>query len=285
MNQQPQGYLDFVNSDGSVGPLNIDGRQIISQDRLLGNIMFNLERDVPRFTNTSGRSIRRDGPLAVVSCGHSLNAHLDELREFKNIMACGSVHDHLVRNSIIPTYATVCDGGEADKGNLSLPNKETLYLIASQCDPGLFDALDGYNVEMWHYKGQTAQNPAVETKILNGEPSIGWGSTVTLCSIHIALLLGFQRLDFFGFDNCYPEDASTYHACDVAGGIEYQKTIVKVGERSFVSNLALCVQLEQFFRFIEAWQEWFHVTIHGDGLTSEAIKQGHPGLERYLSLA
>jgi hypothetical protein len=285
--EEIKGYID-ITLNGRVVPLTVQAEQVIKPELLARNIAINLARKVPRFTDTSGRSIlRKDEKIAIVSGGHSLNDQFDELREFKHILVCGSAHDHLVRQGIIPTYATVCDGGREDKGNLSLPQKETIYVIASQCDPNLFDHLEDYNVEMFHYRGQTGRDLEEEAKLLNGEPSLGWGSTVTLISIHVALLMGFQHQHFFGFDNCYSEYGVAQHSYDVVGGFEYEKKPVYVGEkkRFFISNMGLATQVEQFFRLVEMWREWIHVTLHGDGLPHEMVRQGDPGLTKFVGLA
>jgi len=282
----PQGYIDVRRDDGSTVALTVSTYTLVPTERLAANIRANLPRALSRFVETSGRASARIGePIAIVSCGHSLNERWDELRQFRNILVCGSAHDHVVRQGIVPTYAVVCDAGVEDKGNLSLPQAETLYLIASQCDPALFDQLAGHRVEMWHYRGQAVAKIEDEPALLNGEQSICWGSTATLVSINIAMMMGFQHQHFFGFDNCYAPHGASYHACDVAGEYEYEKKPVWVGKRFFVSNLALMTQVEQFFRLVENWREFLHVTLHGDGLTSEMVRQGEPGLEKFVSLA
>ena len=282
---EPLGLIDVVTPDRGTIPLNIESQLIIPREHLAKNIAANLGKEIPRFVFNSGRGSRKNEPLAIVSSGHSLNEQWDELRTFKNILTCGSAHDHVVRHGIIPTYAAVSDAGVDDKGNLSLKNLETTYIIASQCDPGLYDHLAGHHVEMWHYKGQAYKSLEEEAVALKGEPSIAWGSSITMNSFHIAFLLGFQDLHFFGFDNCYSKYGVAQHACQIAGGIEYQKQPFHVGKRFFISNLALAAQVEQFFKLVEAWHQWIHVTLHGDGLAAEMVKQGDPLLQEFISLA
>ena len=284
---EPLGCLDLITPDRGTIPLKVECQAIIPSEHLAKNIAVNLERDVPRFVVNSGRTILKNEPLAVVSSGHSLNDQFDELGKFKNILTCGSAHDHVVRHGIIPNYAIVSDAGKEDKGNLSLRNHETLYILASQCDPGLYEHLKDYRVEMWHYKGQAYPSLEEEAEALNGEPSIAWGSTITMNSFHLAFLLGFQHLHFFGFDNCYSEYGVDQHACKISGGISYDKQPIYAGKekRFFISNLALAAQCEQFFKLVEAWHQWIHVTLHGDGLAAEMVRQGDPALQEFVSLA
>ena len=281
---EPLGYID-TEIDGHVAPLKVETHTIIDAEHLAKNITANLGRPLPRFVQYSGLGVIKNEPLAIVAAGPSLNQTIDRVRDFKNVLVCGSAHDHLVRLGVVPTYALVCDGGKEDKGNLSLPQQETLYLIASQCDPGLFEHLKDYNVEMWHYRGQAAPNVEAEIELLNGEPSLAWGSTVTVVSISIAMMLGYQHLHFFGFDSCYGDYGIAHHCCEISGSLEYQKVPVKIGEKTFISDLSLAEQASQFFRFVESQRQFFHSTIYGDGLIAEMVRQGDPELSRFVSLA
>ena len=283
--EQSKGYVDFTADDGRVVPLKIETHTIIPPEHLAKNIAENLKRTIPRFVNRIGFCEVKSEPLAIVAAGPSLNDTVDLVRDFDRVLVCGSAHDHLVRQGVIPTYALVSDGGKDDKGNLSLPQKETTYLIASQCDPGLFNHLSGFNVEMWHYRGQACPSVEVEAELLQGETSIAWGSTVTINSIQIAMMLGYQHLHFFGFDSCYGDYGVKHHCCDIAGSMEYQKVPAVVDGKMFISDLGLMTQAEQFFHLVEAQGEFFHSTIYGDGLIAEMVKKGDPGLGKFISLA
>lgn len=281
---EPKGCIDTVTDDGRAIPLKIESRTIIEQKQLAKNISVNIERGIPRFSQRPLFLQRRNEPLAIVGAGPSLKKTVYRLHEFENVLVCGSAHDYVVRAGIVPTYALVSDGGKEDKGNLLLHQSETIYLIASQCDPGLFDHLVDNKVEMWHYKGQAVSDPEDEAKLLRGEPSIAWGSTVTINSIRIAMMLGFQHLHFFGFDSSYGNYGLDHHCCEIAGSMEYQKVPAKVGDREFITDLGLAVQAEQFFQLLEVEGQFLQCTIHGDGMIACMAKNGDPGLSEYISL-
>ena len=280
---EPAGYMDVVTDDGRVVPLTIQTCQILDPTQLRENVAENLKRNPKRFFGREGFFSRKEGPIAIVSGGPSLRRTINDLRDFERIISCGSVHDYLVKNGVVPTYAVVCDGGKEDKGNLSLPQKETTFLLASQCDPALYEHLKDYNVEMWHYRGQLG-TPQEEAEVLKGEPSMAWGSTATINSVVLALALGYQHLHFFGFDNNYEDYGLASHCDQIKGGVEYDKVPVTVGGRMFITNLNLITQVEQFFKLMELDGQFFHSTIHGDGLTAEMVRNGEPGLEKYVSL-
>lgn len=279
-------FVDFVDGSGASAPLKIDTYTLVPAEKLRANVLENLKRQLPRLLE---RILACDGPkigpVAIVGAGPTLRTTIERLRTFSGpIIACGSVHDYLVRNGVIPTYAVVCDGGEADKGNLSLPQKETTYFIASQCDPGLFDHLEGYKVELWHYRGQMTPDLHEEAVLLNGEPSIGWGGTVMLLSMCIAMLLRYQYLEFFGVDSCYEDYGLAYHCEKIDGEHEYEKMPVTVGDQFFITDLSLTEQASQFWRIVEAHAPILECTIHGSGLIAAMAKNGDPGMEKYVKV-
>jgi hypothetical protein len=259
-----EGFIDVAINDGRSVPLNIETSTLIKFSKLAENIKANLERGIPRFHQRPNFGACRYEPLAIVGAGPSLKQTIEKVKGFKNVLVCGSGHDFAVRNGIVPNYAVVCDGGVDDKKNLSLKQRETIYLIASQCDPGMFDHLEGYPVEMWHYRGQAVERLEDEPQLLNGEPSMGWGCAVTLVAIDLALGLGFQHLHFFGLDSSYGAEGE-HHCAKIHGSLDYDKNIAKIGEKEFVTDKGLMVQAEQFFKLVMA-NNCFHSTIYGDGL-------------------
>lgn len=280
------GYVDYLDAEGRVAPLKINTYTLVERQRLRDNIELNLKRPLPRFVGRENFCQVKPGPIALVSSGPSLRETINDLRDFEVVMTCGSAHDFVAKAGIVPTYAVVSDAGKEDKGNLTLAHKDTTFLLASQCDPGLYEHLKDHKVEMWHYRGQATQSEEEEAELLKGEPSICWGCTVTLNSISLALMLGYQHLHFFGFDNNYEDYGLSSHCTQIAGGYEYEKMPVTVGpeKKMFITNLNLINQVNQFFRILEVDGRFFHVTLHGDGLTAEMIRQGESGLSEYVTL-
>jgi hypothetical protein len=274
------GYVDNV-IDGQVTPLEIRCVSNADLDVLRRNVETNLKRPLPRFTDRQGFMMARMEPLAIVAGGPSVKALLPRISEFKNILVCGSAHDFLISHGVVPTYALVSDANPG--GYLSNPQKETTYLLASQCKPEVFDGLASHNIEMWHLRGQVTETESEEAQFFPGERTISWGCTVTLNAVQIAMMLGFQDLHFFGLDSCYAEDA-TSHA--YAGPQEDQVIRVEVGpaRRAFLTTMGWAAQAEQFFRLVEIDGQFFHSTIHGDGLIAEMVRQGEPGLSDLVSL-
>src|SRR5262245_44877313 len=96
----------------------------------LNNIFENIKikrtkfHDLPEF-----KKLKNDLPIALVGGGPSLKNNLEELRKFKTVIACGSVHDFLLLNDITPTYSTICDPDPVSINYLKLKHPEVKYLI------------------------------------------------------------------------------------------------------------------------------------------------------------
>lgn len=291
MNDNVTGFIDVCDADGKTVPLVINAHTIIERSQLKANVVMNMERGTPRFLENSGRGIRKDSPAAIISGGPSLADYLDRVREFKCIIACGSVHDYLRRQGIVPTYAVVSDGGAEDWKNLSLAHEDTTFLLSSTCNPNLFEHLKGHKVEMWHYAGQVAETGSEEeATIFRGERTMTWGGMVTLSSICLALAMGYQHHHHFGFDGNYGDYGLKSHVDAISGGHEYEKIPFTVPSddpkgRVFISNMNLAEQANQYFRLMEMLSQWVHSYLYGDGMTAHMVRCSPPEMERFITLA
>lgn len=139
----------------------------------------------------------REGPIAVVCFGPSLNDTWEQIKNFKYVMSCSGSHKFLVDHGIIPTWHVEVDPREHKIKLIGQPQKETEYLIASTCHPKVFDHLEGYNVKLWNVFDGEAD--ALRT-LPQGEWALFGGSSVGLRALTISRFLGFKDLHVFGMD-------------------------------------------------------------------------------------
>lgn len=241
-------------------------------DVLALNIAENMKADWPRLHLREDFGKAKGKPLAILSAGPSLNKFLPEVYEyFTDVMVCGSAHDHVVKYGIDPTYSVQADGSKLalDFFKLRLPG--TQYLMASQCDPVMFEGLPRDQVFMWHNINNEIQTG------FNAEPAICGGCTVTLRAINIAVLLGYHDLHFYGFDSCF-EDVENQHAFEYQeekDGSNRDAFDVRVGGeggRVFQCNPTFLTQAREFQEMCGAFSHMFNPTVHGDGLIAEIMK-------------
>ena len=183
-----------IETDKGLIPLQILTVGYSSERELIRNIKRNIKRDTIRFLSLPGLLMARNEPLAIVGGGPSMKDQLDKIREFKQVMVCGSAHDHLIDAGIIPSFAIAVDANLDAVDYFCKPQEKTSYLLASQCNPNMFDHLEGHKVAMWHFKGQVNDDG-----IYNGEPQINWGCMIGVMSLAVVALSRLSALAFLWF--------------------------------------------------------------------------------------
>jgi hypothetical protein len=265
-------------------PLTVLVKMDSSPEFIKENLRVNMARDVLRFLDLPGLLYARHEPIALVGGGPSLNGHLDEIRKFRHVMACGSVHDHLVDMGVPFNFSLAVDPKEDAVNWFQKPQKDTSYLLASQCHPNLYAKLTGHKIAMWHLKGQVDE---CDEHLFNGEPQINWGPMVGNHAVQMALYLGFQELHFFGMDASHRD--GSHHAYDVGKyGVEClgNKQVFKVNGKEFFSTTALISQMEHFFDiFASSDGQFLKGYVHNDDLWAEVIKASPVEMKEWLEVA
>lgn len=265
-----------------VGMSKLDGIVVdtaVSTDNILKNIEINKNRKLPVIHQMS--SWRDIIPIAIVGGGPSLKTQLNKLKDYKYILACGSVHDYLVENNIRANWCVVCDPDPDIMGTyLSRHNEETEYLIASQADPSLFELLKDRKVTMWHLFGDK-----VDPNIYgDGQIAVGGGCTVGTRAMVIALGMGFTQLHMFGFDNCL--NGSEHHAYPFNDPEkekiydEYEIALEVDGPKFKVAGYHLG-QLFDIKSLMKQYANKMHITVFGDSFFSYFIQLAEKRLKQY----
>lgn len=248
-------------------------------------IKANMKRGLPRFHHMPEfQKVKGwDHPILLVGGGPSLRKpeNLEKLRKYAKrhtVIACGSVHNWLVSQGIIPTYTTVCDPDAVMAEYLTSNVQDTQYLIATNCHPAVLDTLKDNKVFLWHCYGDDSilEHEATEEK---GEfRAVGGGCTVGLRSISIAILLGYSNIHFFGFDSCL--DGNFHHAYDFATETEELGKVFKIkigsfeaGEKIYYCAGYQLAQVVQFKEFFIEWGQFFFPTFHGEGLLKDTFQE------------
>lgn len=245
--------------------------------RVFANIDKAHSRNLPSFWRLPEvMKFKGEEPIALVGGGPSLNKTIADLRQFRTVVACGSAHDHLIENGIVPRYCVVADPDAIAADYIKKPHPSCTYLVASQCDDAVFDALKNYPVAVWHSGG--IGTPEEQEKLFRKENAIGGGSTVFLRSINIAIILGYGNQHYFGFDSCLDDGVHHAYVADDDVMKENLKRLIDVrvvgSDRIFFCLPYMAAQAEQFQGLLKRQGNLFTPTIHGDGLIAEIMRQG-----------
>lgn len=244
------------------------------------NIKINIVKKYTRLNQLPEfRKLKNELPIALVGGGPSLSKTIDKVREYKTIFACGSVHDYLRKEGIVPTYAGICDPDPVSINYFKNPHPETKYLIASACDPKIFEHLDKYPIVMWHCHSDDYNDKLAE--IEKDYEGVGGGCTIGLRSVCIAIMCGYRNIDFFGFDSClsdeqtYAYELSTQQEKDDQGKI-YK---LKIGmdwngpsEKTYNCLGYHLAQAEHFRKFLVDYGNVINPTFYGEGLLPDLVR-------------
>lgn len=208
-----------------------------------------------------GKSPEHNQIAVIVGSGPSLLDDLDKIAQVGGVVfalnnAAKILHDH----GILADYQVILD---ARPQNVEFVKEQyaSRYLIASQCAPELFEALQGREVYQWH--------PAIDgiADLFPNRPMtlIGGGITVGLSSMALVYAMGFRKMALFGYDSSYRSGEG--HAAPQSRTAKEAWTFeVNVAGRTFVTNAAMAKQAEQFPLFVSSLIEDCEIAVFGDGL-------------------
>ena len=279
--QTPKGELILVKG--------IQTNAATSTNDMLENIIENMKYKFPIFEGLTEYNKPKgwDRKIALVGGGPSLKNTIHELKEYRTIMSCGSVHDYLINNNVIPTYAVNCDPSPISANYFTKADPEVKYLIASHADRKLIAALGGKQIILWHCHSEDLQEQIfkIEREENNRDyNAVGGGCTVGLRAISLAMCMGYGNIHFYGFDSCMGDDGEQHHAYDWANPEEENPLIDKVykihlgpttgpenNKHYYVAGYQLA-QLENFKDFYASNKDYFIPTFHGGGALADYLE-------------
>ncbi len=235
-------------------------------EKLRENMRSAIGRNLPE--------IRRLNPhghtLSIAGGGPSIADTYKELTGY--VGAVNKSHDWLLEKGVVPNACCILDPLPV-MAEAVTPHKDVTYLIASCCDPALFDKLRGYRVGLWH-----ASNFADEMSVLKGRDSLllGGGTTVSLRWLNIGYVCGFRSFHIHGVDSSAKD--GRHHAYDHAQDDDLYKKDVE-GRRTHAGAL---VQIAAFFGVLDRWSkddvDPVSFKVFGEGLFQYAVAKRYPSL-------
>lgn len=204
-------------------------------------------------------------PIAIVGFGPSLNDTWEQIKKFKYVMTCSGAHKFLVERGIIPTYHLDLDPRGHKITMLGQPQKETEYLIASTIHPKYLDALEGYNVKLWHI---FANDDEAQMVLPKGEWMLSGGSSVGSRCMTLARFMGFTNQHIFGMDGSMTETNS--HTTEHPNKPKEAFQTEFMGKKYLTTPSMLHVAKETFHELDQLND--VNVTFYGEGLIQDMAK-------------
>jgi hypothetical protein len=257
------GWVPEVWKIGGITRAELDTICNTGTETLLANVRANLTRGLPFIAAQDPH----EGHAVLVGGGPSLSDTVDEIRWRQSIgqqvWALNGSAAWLRERGIIPDVHVIVDARPENAVFVEGASEQTKHLVASQCDPAVFDALRDHSVIRWHSGADGLEG------VLEGDAShaavISGGSTVGLQAMALAFCWGFRFIHLYGFDSSLREDAHHAYRQTMNDGDFIVDAIV--GPHKFRSTAWMVHQAQQFEKLAADLAERdCIITVHGDGL-------------------
>ena len=240
----------------------------------------NIKRGVPQ---VEPFETQWDKVIALAVGGATLNDTFDDLSEKRKngmpLVTVNGSYKYCVDRGLDVSAMIMLDSREFNNRFVEPLSKDVKYLISSQCHPSVFDKLEGYNVWIWHCEGQDDCKEMLDEqygkRYVDYFPVMG-GATVTLRAVHVLRMLGFHKIEMYGFDSCIMED---HHAYKQPENDKEQVLNIRLSGREFLCTPAHYHQAREFVQMIEGTGEHYDLAVHGNGLISHIIKNPKDSLK------
>ena len=243
--------------------LAIDTLQYGVPEGIAENIRYSNSLGLPELTMPP---CANGGTFILCGSGPSIKNHIEDIKKDQEagFPVCGikGAYDFLRENDVTPDlYVSV----EPRYRPIENPSDRTTYLLASRCHSQMFDDLKDYAICLWHSWSNQ------ESIIPEGAIGVGGGSTSGLRALNIAYILGFKKVKMYGMDSCLGEKGEKRVNQEPLSD-KVEKTDVIVGDRTFIANMAMAAQAQDF-QMIYKIMPGIHIEVVGGGLLAAIIEE------------
>lgn len=225
--------------------------------------------------------------ICLIGGGPSLNDTIDELREqvFEGhkLVAINNTYNWLIEHNFRPSVVVVMDARAFNSRFIEKNIPGCQYFLASQCAPETFDIVEDRQAYIFHCMCDIGEKKILDRFYNKRYYGVPGGSTVTLRAIMLMRMLGFQKMDIYGFDSCWLEKKHhAYEQKENDGDHHFRVWSIPhddTGPREDLKVQFTCApwmmkQYEDFLSLVKHKGHLFDLNIHGDGLIAHAVRTG-----------
>jgi hypothetical protein len=265
-----------------------NGRMNVGEDGILANIRSSIRRG---HTQMRGGPVRPER-ICLVGSGPSLNDTLDELRALvwdgAILVTLNGAYHWCIERGLQPRTQIVMDARPSNARFVNPPVPGCRYVLASQCDPDVWDAVEGRD-DVWIFHSVVKQEGVLSEALdryYGGQwVGIGGGTTVATRAINLLRTAGYVRYDLFGIDCCWHGDQ--HHALSQPENDHEQRFRVMAGlkdkpetQRAFITSTPMLKQYEDFLVTMKVNGAHFKLAVHGRGMLAYTLGiLGQQGLD------
>lgn len=214
-----------------------------------------------------------DNEVMILGGGPSMPEFLEDIKrkreEGVKLVTLNGAYNWAVAHGLIPSATVVVDARPFNARFVKPVVDGCKYMVASQCDPSVFEGLPVDRTFIWHASVDGIEDLLKDRyKYIFPVPG---GSTVLLRAIPLLRMLGFKRFHLYGCDSCVTVtgDHHAYEQTENDGAIVVP---VVVNGRVFSCTPWMVSQAQEMQDLIRAIGEEIELEIYGDGLLSYILK-------------
>lgn len=236
--------------------LDIKTKNSVPDQVIRTNIRAALDRDVARVPHCKPHALT----CVMVSAGPSYKDYLDDIRALSREPNCRVVcvkhnHDALLAEDINVWGCVLLDPREHVKDFVQNPRDDVTYMVASQCEPAVFDQLNGHRTLLYHAHVAAGEETLIDLK---KEFLVGGGAAAATRGIAVMHTMGFRRFVLFGYDGQFNEKPENGVVVELPG-LEGQPP------RQFYTDALRAVEGQDLRNLVQT-QGGMYMDIEGDGM-------------------
>jgi len=213
----------------------------------------------------------------ILGGGPSMATFEDEIKRYRadgvKLLTLNGAYNWAVHHGLTPSAQIIVDARPFNARFTKPVVDDCKYLIASQCDPSVFEGLPKDRTFIWHTSAEMIHDILLAAYPL-GYRAIPGGSTVLLRAIPLMRMLGYRRFILYGCDSCLTQDQHHVYEQKENDSEVVLPVIVHPGGRVFGCHTWMISQAREFLDLIRYLGDVIELDVRGDGLLSHILQVG-----------
>ncbi len=218
------------------------------------------------YTKWLSAEVENDKPAILIGGGASINDHIKDIQNLQReggiVFAMNGASSWACDNGIAVDYQVILDAKEETADLVDQSANE--HLFASQCHTKTLCRSN--KLTLWHLSRPGTEELFPAHRVRDGGYTlVGGDSSVGVCALCVAYILGFRDLHVFGYDTSYREGKSHGYKQRINATMPTMKT--GWAGKEYTISLAMRDQCQLFMAYSSALKaEGCSFKVYGEGL-------------------
>lgn len=259
--------------------IKLKGKCNTTDDIILDQVRKNIRRHLPQI-----QPFQQNGQTALLVCGGPslIETEKELIEAYWNggrIVAANGAYQWCIDRNLKPSAMIMLDAREFNARFVEQPVDGCKYLLASQCHSSTFETCADREVWIWHAcSGGDAEFEVLKEYYFGHVHPILIGTAVGIRAISVLRMLGWSRIDVFGLDSCWLDNA--HHAYPQPENVEKSARVWLRPEgrddlaQSFECAVWHVKQAEDFQQLVKLRGKMLDLNVRGRGLIASMLRTG-----------